>query len=100
MHRRMAISCRGIVNGECSRRKSARKPWNPTYRKSRNAGHSGYFFGDARRAAELAAGCPILNFVFFAKFRVGMLLAAGSWGLRLGLCFAFALEIERHGCAD
>src|SRR5438105_1907943 len=43
---------------------------------------------------------PILNFAFFAKFRVGMLLAAGSPGLRLGLCFAFALEIERHCRAD
>src|SRR4029077_7742983 len=29
-----------------------------------------------------------------------MLLAAGSWGLRLGLCFALALEIERHCRAD
>ena len=29
-----------------------------------------------------------------------MLLAAGSPGLRLGLCFALALEIERHCCAD
>src|ERR1700758_4261177 len=46
------------------------------------------------------AGCPILNFVFFAKFRVGMLLAAGSSGLRLGLWLALALEIERHCCVD
>jgi len=33
---------------------------------------------------------PILNFALFVKFRVGMLLAAGSWGLRLGLWLALA----------
>jgi len=37
---------------------------------------------------------PILNFALFVKFRVGMLLAAGSSGLRLGLWLALALEIE------
>ncbi len=47
---------------------------------------------------KLVGGCPILNVAFFAKFRMGKLLAARSPGL--GLRLALALEIERHCSAD
>jgi len=52
------------------------------------------------------AGCPILSFAFVAKFRtcsalverVGISPAARSPAL--GLRFALALKIERHGSTD